>query len=232
MTIEIWKPVIELVDTYEVSNRGRVRRRTTITSTKAGRLLKLSLSRDGYHQVGLSRPGSTAIGRRVHRLVWEAFKGPIAQGHVINHINGVKTDNRLENLEAITCRANTLHAFRVLGRSRPGEKLQTEDIETIRKRRATGETLKCIAKSYSVTEACISSVCSGKTWIHARGPITPKQRYRQYRNDVMGRIDTKTIDTIKKRYKAGESSRSLAKEFNVSDVTILNWIHDKYRTQK
>jgi uncharacterized protein (DUF433 family) len=231
MQDEVWKPVPEVPDAYEVSNTGRVRRTLSRTNGKAGRLLRLSSSRDGYAQVGLSRPGKNPIGRRVHRLVWEAFQGGIPDGHVINHINGVKTDNRLENLEVVTCRENTLHAFRVLGRSRPGEKLCAEDAKTMRERRAAGETIKQLASDYGVTTTCASSVCTGKTWRHAGGPITPSRRLRQTRNEVLRRISDDAVRHIIQRYREGESSRALADEIGVSDVTVLNWVRGTSRNQ-
>jgi hypothetical protein len=49
----------------------------------------------------------------VHRLVWEYFNGPIPKGLTVNHINGIKTDNRLENLEVVTQAENNLHYQRL-----------------------------------------------------------------------------------------------------------------------
>jgi hypothetical protein len=48
---------------------------------------------------------------RAHRLVWESVNGPIPDGMQINHRNGIKTDNRLENLELATASENTQHAY-------------------------------------------------------------------------------------------------------------------------
>lgn len=48
----------------------------------------------------------------VHRMIWEAANGPIPAGMEINHINGIKSDNRLANLEMVTPSENCLHAFR------------------------------------------------------------------------------------------------------------------------
>jgi hypothetical protein len=48
-----------------------------------------------------------------HRVIWEAVHGEIAQGMEINHKNGIKDDNRIENLELVTKSENMKHAYRI-----------------------------------------------------------------------------------------------------------------------
>jgi len=56
--------------------------------------------------------GRNKMCRRAHRMIWESVNGPIPEGFQINHINGIKDDNRIENLEMVTPRQNMLHAYR------------------------------------------------------------------------------------------------------------------------
>lgn len=56
--------------------------------------------------------GRNKFYRDAHRLIWEAVNGPIPEGMQVNHINGIKTDNRIINLEVVTPRENLLHAYR------------------------------------------------------------------------------------------------------------------------
>lgn len=109
---EIWKNVIGFENLYEVSNLGNVKRcggyetghkRHGLTDTKYYRkehILKQQ-SKRGYMVVSLYNNGSVKQ-LLVHRLVWEAFNGPIPKDMEINHLSEDKTDNRLENLSLVT----------------------------------------------------------------------------------------------------------------------------------
>ena len=110
---EIWRPVLGFEDKYEVSNMGRVKSLSYLRTGKS----KILVSRktvNGYLKVSLwskNKEHQFAI----HRLVYEAFIGklpkwsPKMKGDVrmeVNHINEIKTDNRLDNLELVTCTEN------------------------------------------------------------------------------------------------------------------------------
>ena len=84
---------------YSVSNTGKVR------NDKTGRILKAYQKRTGYNQVMLGRK---TIPVYIHRIVAEAFIPNPYKKPQVNHINGDKTDNRVENLEWVTARENTL----------------------------------------------------------------------------------------------------------------------------
>jgi hypothetical protein len=73
------------------------------------RTLVPRIDRYGYHAVGLYRDGKRFY-MRVHRLVWEAHVGPIPDGMTIDHLNEVKADNRLENLEVVSTGENLRRA--------------------------------------------------------------------------------------------------------------------------
>lgn len=67
-----------------------------------------ALASGGYVYCRPCKDGRSAL---VHRLIWEHVHGPIPAGLEINHINGVKTDNRVANLEAVTHARNVMHAY-------------------------------------------------------------------------------------------------------------------------
>lgn len=105
MTREVWKPIVGYEGRYDVSNLGRVRSLPKYRSTDT-RILKPYVNKNGYCYVQLSDENSKVKQHRVHKLVVEAFTDYRSDGYtptsVINHIDGNKTNNSLENLEVCT----------------------------------------------------------------------------------------------------------------------------------
>lgn len=96
---EIFKPVLNYEGRYEISNQGVIR------NVRTNRIMKHGTNYKGYNVVTLTDEGGPRS-FLVHRLVWTAFNGPIPNNLQINHLNEVKTDNRLDNLEAVTAAEN------------------------------------------------------------------------------------------------------------------------------
>lgn len=79
-----------------------------ITNEKTGKVLKHTMDKYGYLQVGLSINGKCKT-KKVHKLMAESFLDhtPCGMKEVINHIDNSKVNNNIENLEVVTCRYNT-----------------------------------------------------------------------------------------------------------------------------
>ncbi len=108
---EEWKDIIGYEGKYQVSNLGRIKSLCRVVQRKNGhiqtineRILKPTISNKGYYMVSLD--GKTYT---VHRLEALAFLGKSKL--TVNHINGIKTDNRIENLEFVTHKENCIKAW-------------------------------------------------------------------------------------------------------------------------
>lgn len=96
---EVWKK-IDGFDNYEVSNKGNVR------SIKRNKSLKPYKDSSGYYEVKLYSEENGYKQLSVHRLVYKTFVGEIPEGMQVNHINEIKTDNSVENLNLMCCKDN------------------------------------------------------------------------------------------------------------------------------
>lgn len=110
---EEWR-IINGYQDYRISNKGRIKSTARLVSGRLGtlypipeRILKGSTNVYGYCQVRL---GDKTI--KVHRLVAIAFIENTENKEQINHINGIKRDNRVENLEWISAKDNIIHSFK------------------------------------------------------------------------------------------------------------------------
>lgn len=109
--LEKWKPVYGYEGIYEVSSLGRVRGVDRITGKNAfkkGEEKSQATSKQtGYKMVSLWK-GGVGVTKTVHSMVLEAFDRPRPQGYVTRHLNGVRDDNRRENLAWGTPTENNL----------------------------------------------------------------------------------------------------------------------------
>ncbi len=103
---EIWKDIEGYENLYKISNMGRVK------SIKNDNLLRLSTQIDGYIKVGLSKNNKQSS-KLVHRLVCESFLKNVENKPYVNHINSVRNDNRLTNLNYVTPSENMSHAIKI-----------------------------------------------------------------------------------------------------------------------
>jgi hypothetical protein len=163
MAKEIWRQVVGYEGRYEVSNLGRVR-------NMSGLILRDRIQWTGYNRAALCKNGARKD-HPVHRLVAAAFIGPRPEGLEVNHINGVRADNRAENLEYVTRRENMAHK-KVTGTDQGGQRngrarLTAHDVRAIRQRYAEGVTTTEMALEYGVHKNTVSCITRGETWREA-----------------------------------------------------------------
>lgn len=89
---------------YKITEDGRV------FSVRSNRFLSLNYKKNGYVYIELN-VGGIAVTHRIHRLVAEAYIDNPENKQYVHHINNIKSDNRVENLEWATASENTLQAY-------------------------------------------------------------------------------------------------------------------------
>lgn len=174
---EIWMPIPGYAH-YEVSSVGRVRsvRHQTQLGPRGGKIRSLQIDSHGYAFLVLYH-GEHCKNERVHRLVGLAFIPNPLNKPQINHLNGVRSDNRIENLEWATNSENNLHAFQELGRECPGSSLGKFGALHHRAKAVVAvsisdgsstqfESLSC-AERAGFSKACVWMACNGKIKTHA-----------------------------------------------------------------
>ena len=108
--IELWKPLLEYKG-IEVSSIGRIKK----AANKRGKeriLTEFPKDRDGYCRCSVQKLDGTWTSQPVHRLVAKAFIPNPYKKEAVNHIDGNRTNNTVENLEWVTARENVLHSFK------------------------------------------------------------------------------------------------------------------------
>jgi hypothetical protein len=176
--MELWKDVINLEGYYQVSNLGRVKSLPRkVVRGRCGlyqireQILNPSINSDGYY-TGIFRVNKKSINYKVHKLVADSFIGVKGKGFEVNHINGIKTDNRLVNLEVITKSENIKHAFRLgLNISNKGEKngnskYTKKDAILVKKMTKEGKKESEIKEFLNCSFHFIRDVRRGRTWKH------------------------------------------------------------------
>ena len=121
--MEVWKDVIGYEGLYQVSNLGNVK-------TCKEKILKKSFTIELYHRVNLLNGSENKSKNfRVHRLVAMAFIENLENKETVNHIDGNKQNNNVENLEWATRKEQTQHALRT-GLFKPPKCIEVIDIKT------------------------------------------------------------------------------------------------------
>jgi hypothetical protein len=178
--MEIWKN-IENYEGYQISNFGNVKSLSKKIKCKNGfrttkeKILKLKKSKQGYLSIQLKNKGNFFS---VHRLVALAFIDNPENKPQVNHINGIKHDNRIDNLEWCNQSENQIHAYvnklqipslhnRPNGENQGLSKLKNEDVMFILENYKKGMGIK-FSKLFNVSQTTILNIVNKKIWTHVR----------------------------------------------------------------
>lgn len=179
---EIWVDVKGYEGLYKISNFGHIKSVERLILKSNGRHsifpskpLKPVTNRLGYKRVVLSnKTGKKTYS--IHRIVATAFIPNESNKKQVNHINGIKNDNRSENLEWCSPSENMIHAFKsglatsflkgLKGQTHPSSKLKTDQVLKIKQLLYNNETNVSIAKKFNVSDKAISDIRIKRTWAH------------------------------------------------------------------
>lgn len=137
-----------------------------------GLVLRRVGSRDtsGYLKIDRRYLGQPCV--QAHRVIWEAVHGPIPDGMVINHKNGKKTDNRIDNLELATQHENVQHAWRTglsvsrKGSAHPAAKINNLLVYAIRALAELGMPQEELARKVGISRTQVSGIVRRSSWSH------------------------------------------------------------------
>lgn len=177
---EIWKDILGYEDYYQVSNLGNIKSkdrnivRNDFTYLRKGKIFRKSIDSLGYEVVGLTINSKT-INYKVHRLVAINFIPNLDNKLYINHIDGIKNNNWINNLEWCTSSENSLHAYKMGLRKAPiydkskensnSAKLTEIKVSEIRNKYIPYKySTKQLVEEYNVSESCISHIIKNRSW--------------------------------------------------------------------
>jgi hypothetical protein len=173
---EIWKDVVGYEGYYQVSNFGRIKSVDRIVNHISGRkrvkglIMTPKNAGCGYLKVDLSKNNKYKA-EYVHRLVLKHFKGEDKLKPEVNHKNGNKTDNRLDNLEWVDSSENKNHAILTglrkiqMGQYASASKISDIDAYMI-KYNLDFIVNKKVAEIYNIDVQIVRSIRANRTWKH------------------------------------------------------------------
>jgi hypothetical protein len=158
---EQWRPVVGYEGLYEVSSHGRVKRVKASPGTRAGKILRNTITNTGYFTCAMCVNGTRKT-FLVHRLVAFAFvDGDTSL--TVNHKDGDKTNNVSSNLEWITQSENTKHSFQTGLANTSTQfkpyKIPPSERQSVRDLVASGMSQAAVAKKYDCSTGLIHSIC-------------------------------------------------------------------------
>lgn len=177
--MKIWRDVIGFEGIYQVSNYGDLKglerktfnKGTNLENIIKEKILKKPKDKDGYIRYCLFKDDKR-FSKYAHRLVALMFIDNPQNKPQVNHIDGNKENNHVDNLEWVTAKENTRHALDLgLSYQEPGEKhhmskLTEKDIFNIRELYKNKTTQKKISLLFNVSQTQIHRIVTNKRWKH------------------------------------------------------------------
>lgn len=230
MVNEIWKPIKGYEGRYSISNKGNVKSESRYVKSNLGmrliheHILKPIKMNTGYYAVNLRKANKNQM-INIHRLVAENFVDGYSEiKDTVNHINGIKTDNRAENLEWVTHGENIelawktglCHTSELTGGIKSVVKIEPETGKVL----ATYDSITIASKENNISTSGISSVLSRKkntsggfVWRYATDDLSNCVCKLKTRPVVQ--IDKNTKEIIKEFESVSAAQRKFSSNSNI-----------------
>lgn len=199
---------------YFISDEGDV-----YSGKRGFRKRKPVPDKNGYTTVSLSPDGNlTRKTLKVHRLVASAFIQSDIGDLEVNHLNGIKNDNRLENLELVSHRDNMAHAsdsdLLCRGEDRPSNKFSEDQIrEVCRLLQDTDLFISKVAEATSVSETTCRGIYYGKKWQHiAKDYVFDRNKRKRGR----GSLNEDQIREVCRLVNSGLGTKDISEKLGIS----------------
>lgn len=223
MEEEVWKDIIGWEGKYQVSNHGRIKGLKMLVffgvnnSAKRilpERILKLLINGSKYYYVTLFSEGIKKK-KYVHRMVAIHFIPNPNRLPEVNHKDGNKLNNHVNNLEWCTSVDNTIHAIKIglvsIGEERTQAKLTNKDALEIY---YSNENYADLSARFKISPSNIEKIKSGHSWSHITKAVNIPAKQHLSKNVVIGIFLSK------------ESYSKISKKFSVS-ITAISFIKNR-----
>lgn len=242
---EHWE-TIKGCSNFKISNKGRVKsisRKIRFVHAVTGNehfrktkdvILKAIKDKRGYYLVSLRGDDGLIYRTPIHRLVAESFIPNPNNYQIINHIDGVKSNNCVENLEWCNHQQNMKHAalngLSVFGERHYKSKLTNEFVELLKIKMALGFNNCELSREYGISSKAIAEIRSGRKWQHVvipDGIIPIKERTKYPHERPVAQINCHG-DIVRKFGSYSEAARY----FHIGTKTIRDIVSGKISCTK
>lgn len=237
---EIWKDVVGFEGLYQVSNIGRVKSLPKLIHSRTPhytqeKILRSHPKKNGYIGLVLRKNGES-INKTLHVLIAEAFLQKPLNAECVNHKDGNKANNCVENLEWITFSENIYHAYKHGLKIKEGC-LTIDEINEVRALSKMGYSNGLLGRFFNVDSNIIYNIIEGNTRdlvVYKEPPIGRLQQIRDVLDvdKTYTKLSVNDVKEIKRLIGKGMSIKDIACLFGISACYVSDIKQKRAKTEE